>query len=327
MNTLQQSRPAPGWYPDPRDPRRLRWWDGAHWTSHISAMPRPPATGSRRRRRSAAGPIAGVSLFLLVAVLLLASLYWPGFGSSLWAGQSGALPDGEAAQAPAPGGAQDAAPTSVPATDLQSAYEGAVTVEANCGQGCVGVGGGVAVSATEVLTAEHVVNDSTLVGIVDARGNTFAATVVARDARRDLALLRMRPHGLPVVSVRSDPAEIGEAAHAVGAPGGNRRISDGFVTDVLDLEGDGVMEVQTSADIDRGNSGGPLLDDQGRLLGIVVAEHEFDDTIGWATGAADVAACLPAAMPAAGAVPQGTIPLNGDSQDILNRIIEQFLGG
>lgn len=323
MNTLQHARPAAGWYRDPDDPGRLRWWDGGHWTPYTAPLPAPqPRAGSRRRSRFTKGEALAL-IFGLVTALVLALMYWSGPSLRL----PGIEPGGTGNDAPpatsdGPNGPAER-PASSLATDLQSAYAGAVAVEANCGLGCVGVGGGVAVGPDTILTAEHVVGDSTVVGIIDADGAPAAATVIATDPLRDLALLQSPGHGLPYVSVRDAAPVIGEQAHAVGSPGGVRRISDGIVTDVLDLEGDGVLEVQTNADIDPGNSGGPLLDANGKLLGIVVAEHERDDSIGWATSAADVRDFLAAAPAATTAIPPSG--LSGPYEDLLDDLLRQFL--
>ena len=49
------ARPEPGWFPDPFDPARLRWWDGEQWTTHLHAAPRGPGYTASTRR--AATPI------------------------------------------------------------------------------------------------------------------------------------------------------------------------------------------------------------------------------------------------------------------------------
>ena len=328
MNTLQHVRPAAGWYRDPYDPRRLRWWDGGHWTHFTAPFPAPPKHARPPRRRSGFTPGERLALSLgLVAALVLAVMYFTGASLSIPGTATGGIdnvaPPSTSDGTPPGDGSTENAPSSTAAADLQTAYAAAVTVEANCGPGCVGVGGGVAIGPDTILTAEHVVGESTVVGIVSADGRPAAASVIATDPLRDLALLRSDGHGLPYVSVREAAPVIGEEAHAVGAPGGVRRISDGAVTDVLDLEGDGVLEVQTNADIDQGNSGGPLLDASGQLLGIVVAEHERDDSIGWATSAADVREFLSAASSAS--APNPLDGIGGPYERLLDDLLSQFL--
>jgi putative serine protease PepD len=325
MDTLQHARPAAGWYQDPYEPTRLRWWSGVAWTNYTAAFP-PPAP-LRRRSRFSGGEVVAL-VFGLVIALLLAVAYWSGGSLAIPGATSEPEALGEVAP-PSGGGADqapdDPAPGSAPAADLSDAYAASVMVESNCGAGCVGVGGGVAVGPDTVLTAEHVVSDSRVVGVLDAEGNAMAGTVIATDARRDLALLRVEQHGLPYVSVRDAVAVVGEEAHVVGSPNGQRRISEGTVTGVLDLERDGVIEIQTNADIDQGNSGGPLLDADGRLLGIVVAEHERDDTIGWATSAADVQQFLAAATSGTAGVPDPLAGVDGPYRELLDDLLSGFL--
>ncbi len=314
MATLQSSRPTAGWYSDPSDRSQLRWWDGTRWTGYTCPFP-----GLSRPRRPAGASVAvWVVVIVAILALLAASLQqaWVGFGTAL----DGTL--GETGLGGVPVPPDGDSPPNATATDLESALQGSVMIEANCGPGCVAVGGAVAISPTELVTANHVVADSNTVAAVGADGSARSAVVIARDERRDLALLRTRAHGWPVVSIRAEPPSIGEPATVVGAPGGTRRISHGTVTAVLDIEGDGVTEVQTDADVDQGNSGGPLLDSQGRLLGIVIAEHEFDDAIGWATSAADVEVFLRQA-----AAPQ-VDPFAGPEsyEDMLKDMFEQYLG-
>lgn len=261
--------PSAGWYPDPYDRTRLRWWDGYRWTPYVAPYPTPP----RRRRSGLPGAIVALGAAAL-ALLLVA-------GGSL-SGAINALPGGSTGW--------DATTTDVvpPGSPVEAALDSTVVVETPCGPGCVGVGAGVAISEDLILTAAHVVDDASSARILTSDGRSQRTTVVARDDRRDLALLQTSGgHGLAVVQIRDQAAEPGEPAYAIGAPSGSVRLSSGVVTDVL-RSPDGVQWVQTSADIDQGNSGGPLLDAQGRLLGIVVTENAEDDTEGWATSAEEI---------------------------------------
>lgn len=298
MSTLQDARPAAGWYPDPSDPQRERWWDGTAWTTRISAPSRP------RRRAAALGWVLAGSAILAVVVAMLLSSGLP----AQWVAPGGPLAPEVMPLPSVPSRASAAA------QDLPAALDGSVSVQADCGPGCGALGGAVAISKDELLTAAHVVVEGATVLVVGPRGEAMLARVLDTDPTADLALLQTAaPHGLPIVALRAEPPVIGEPVHAVGMPEGARRVSDGTVTKILDLEGDGVTEVQTDADIDLGNSGGPLLDDSGRLLGIVVKEHELDDSIGWATSGADIAKFLATAV-RSGQAPASGQPLPGSQE-------------
>ena len=147
-----------------------------------------------------------------------------------------------------------------------------------------GTGAGVAISPTDLVTAAHVVDASPTVRVRTATGKT--ADVVATDPVRDLALLRTPGHGLPVVTLRDAPAEVGEQVYAAGAPLGSVQLTSGIVSALTTL--DGVEQVQTDAAINPGNSGGPLLDADGQAVGIVVTKSGDSEGIGWATAAAEV---------------------------------------
>lgn len=306
MTVLEGTRPDAGWYPDPRDDKRMRWWDGSGWTSYVAAPP-----GAPKQRGGLGWAMAIVSILLVVVAMTLSS----GLPARL------AQPGGALSETPLPTAPM---PTSPLATDLESAYQASVTIKANCGPGCGAMGGAVAISENELLSAAHVAAEGSTVLVAAPNGKALLARVIATDTLRDLSLLQTATnHGLPIVELRADPPIIGEPAHAVGTPEGQRRISDGTVTKVLDLGKDGVTEVQTNADIDLGNSGGPLLDDQGRLLGIVVKEHELDDSIAWATSANDIAVFL-ATAPRAGSGPPAGQPLPGSEEynDMLRDMFE-----
>ena len=169
-----------------------------------------------------------------------------------------------------------------PAADLSEAFASTVIVETAGGSGS-----GVAIGPTQIITANHVVAEAGAVRITDAQGREARADVTARDDVRDLALLTTDPHGLAPVAVREEPVSVGEQVYAAGAPLGDYvQLTSGIVSAVI--ESGGVAEVQTDAAVNPGNSGGPLLDAQGRLVGIVVTKSEDREGVGWATAASEV---------------------------------------
>lgn len=183
------------------------------------------------------------------------------------------------------------------APDLPAAVGSTVIVEAPGG-----VGSGVAIGPTQIVTANHVVADTDAVRITDADGREARADVTARDDVRDLALLTTQPHGLAPVAIRDQPVSVGEQVYAAGAPLGDYvQLTSGIVSAVVDLAG--VAQVQTDAAINPGNSGGPLLDASGRLAGIVVTKSENREGVGWATAAQEVDAFVASAAAGSPSVP------------------------
>lgn len=138
-----------------------------------------------------------------------------------------------------------------------------------------GSGSGVVIAPGLALTNHHVVARCTSVDVLLA-GQRYAAKVRRSDAQADLALLEAA--NLPRVSGPSlrNRATIGEAVMVAGFPLQGVLSSDLIVTDgiVNSLSGlaSNTTQMQISAPVQPGNSGGPLLDRSGQLVGLVVAK-------------------------------------------------------
>jgi len=142
-----------------------------------------------------------------------------------------------------------------------------------------GLGSGVLISADgKVLTAAHVVQTADVVGVEFASGERVEATILASDPAADIALLQVS--GVPE-SVRaaklgnSDETQTGDQIFVVGAPFGiSRTLTVGYVSARRRPNGTfGSMEsaemFQTDAAINSGNSGGPMFNLSGEVIGIV----------------------------------------------------------
>ncbi len=137
-----------------------------------------------------------------------------------------------------------------------------------------GAGGGVIWRKDGmILTNNHVVNGRTP-EVVLADGRAFPAKIVARDPEIDLALLKIDARDLPEIhAAPPDGLKIGQLAFAVGHPWGQR----GFVTvgvisalDKAETRGrrGSVPVIRTDAPLAPGNSGGPLVNAAGEVIGI-----------------------------------------------------------
>ena len=137
-------------------------------------------------------------------------------------------------------------------------------------------GSGFYVTTTgDVLTNNHVVADCAEVKVTEAEHAT-PVKVLATDANLDLALVQL-PHAVPTAVVfRETAPRLGENVVVMGFPLSGLLSSDAVVTTgiVSALAGmrDNRHQLQISAPVQPGNSGGPLLDPAGHLLGIVVAK-------------------------------------------------------
>ncbi|HUQ80814.1 MAG TPA: trypsin-like peptidase domain-containing protein [Gemmatimonadaceae bacterium] len=139
-----------------------------------------------------------------------------------------------------------------------------------------GAGSGIIVSRDGVvLTNAHVVGTSQTVDVGLADGRTLRGQVVGRDPTIDVAVVRVPAENLPAAPIGdSDKLEVGQSAIAIGNPLGlERTVTSGVVSAVnrnprgISLDG----LIQTDAAISPGNSGGPLVDSRGRVIGINTA--------------------------------------------------------
>jgi S1-C subfamily serine protease len=139
-----------------------------------------------------------------------------------------------------------------------------------------GTGSGVIVRADGlILTNAHVVGDARQVQIRLADGQTTAGEVLGRHVMMDIAVVRVPLRNLPAAPLGdSDQVVVGQSAIAIGNPFGLERTVTRGIISALDRAPAGTQfagMIQTDAAINPGNSGGPLIDTQGRVIGINTA--------------------------------------------------------
>jgi S1-C subfamily serine protease len=141
-----------------------------------------------------------------------------------------------------------------------------------------GLGSGVIVSTNGyILTNNHVVQGQDRVEITLATGKKVTGDVLGTDPTVDVAVVKVPLDDLPAATLGdSDKLEVGQTAIAIGNPlGFERTVTSGIVSATnRNLSGEGALLdnlIQTDADINPGNSGGPLVDAQGRVIGINTA--------------------------------------------------------
>jgi S1-C subfamily serine protease len=143
-----------------------------------------------------------------------------------------------------------------------------------------GIGSGFIISADgQILTNNHVVSGSSELEVTMPDKSRYKAQIITRNPSDDLALIKIDPRGkkLPVLKLGdSDALQVGQKVLAIGNPFGlSGTLTTGVVsalgrtfrTEERELDG----MIQTDASINSGNSGGPLLDSQGNVIGINTA--------------------------------------------------------
>jgi S1-C subfamily serine protease len=156
----------------------------------------------------------------------------------------------------------------------------------NGGDGGGGVGSGFVLNGDgEIATNAHVVTSGEGEAIKRARkvyvafadGNQVEAKIVGADPNADVALLRIDPAGLklrPLPLGTSEGVDVGEPVAAIGSPFGERQSLSVGVISAIDRTIESLTSFsisgafQTDAAINPGNSGGPLVDGDGRVIGI-----------------------------------------------------------
>ncbi|AXJ94745.1 MULTISPECIES: S1C family serine protease [unclassified Sphingomonas] len=179
-----------------------------------------------------------------------------------------------------------------------------------------GHGSGVAIAPNRVVTNAHVTElaqrypDNVVVGVVPSEGDkSFQGHVVAYDAKADLAMIEFSGARLPPATLYTGPVNEGDPVVALGYPGNvdlaTARSAADYIRPTSPVRSEGVFSGRRSltgvevllhtASIARGNSGGPLLDRCGRVIGInsaITRGEEGDSSFGFAIADTELAAFL-----------------------------------
>lgn len=182
-----------------------------------------------------------------------------------------------------------------------------------------GHGTGFAVSPTRIVTNAHVVElaarypQNVVIGVVPSEGSkSYTARLIDYDARRDLALIEITGTRLPALTLFGGPVNDGEPVIALGYPGNvdlaTAQSAADYIRPLTPVRSQGGFAGRRAlsgtevllhtAGIARGNSGGPLLDECGRVIGVnsaITRAEEGDTSFGFAIADTELAAFLRAA--------------------------------
>lgn len=133
-----------------------------------------------------------------------------------------------------------------------------------------GHGSGFVIGDGYVLTNYHVAGDSGFVKLRTATGREILGEVVRANAARDIALIKTEERGLPALGLQFVEPEIGTDVYAIGAPFDEAlsgSVSKGIVSSYR-VTDDNQRHIQGDVDVNPGNSGGPLTDSSGNVIGV-----------------------------------------------------------
>jgi S1-C subfamily serine protease/regulator of sirC expression with transglutaminase-like and TPR domain len=184
------------------------------------------------------------------------------------------------------GEAEEKSPPEKSVADIAEAVKPSLVKVIQVGrQGTGGLGSGFVLKADGLIaTNRHVIGEARRIKVETSDGKVEEVTeVFASDAHLDLAILRVARKDLKPLTL-GDSAKLrqGERIVAMGNPEGLAySVVEGVISEP-NREIDGISMIQVALPIEHGNSGGPLLDRQGRVLGLLTLKSARTDNLGFA---------------------------------------------
>ena len=155
-------------------------------------------------------------------------------------------------------------------------------------------GTGFALRNGYIVTNNHVIDGASSIRVSGVNGQmepALSATVIAKDVRNDLAIIKINDSrfsgfGAIPYAIRTSSAAVGENIWVLGYPltqylGNEIKVTNGIISSKSGYQGD-ITTYQISAPVQPGNSGGPLFDKNGNILGIVNAGVPGAENVGYA---------------------------------------------
>lgn len=145
-----------------------------------------------------------------------------------------------------------------------------------------------------IVTSQHVVNGANSIKVTGLNGNFFDkynVKIVIEDKNNDLAILKIEDESLNIIgtipfTIKTGLSNVGEEVFALGYPltttmGEEIKLTDGIISSKSGFQGD-VTIYQISVPVHPGNSGGPLFDKKGNLIGVISAKHKGAENVSYA---------------------------------------------
>jgi S1-C subfamily serine protease len=194
-----------------------------------------------------------------------------------------------------------------------------------------GTGSGVIITPDGyIVTNNHVVEGANSLTVSLSDGNSFNAELVGRDSATDLAVVRAQGSGLPAAKLGdSDRIQVGQLAIAIGNPYGfQNTVTSGVISALgrsLRSQTGRLIEnvIQTDAALNPGNSGGPLIDSNGLVIGINTAIIHFAQGICFAIPV-NTMRWVVTLLLREGKVTRGFLGISGQTVPLPIRVVRHF---
>jgi len=194
-----------------------------------------------------------------------------------------------------------------------------------------GAGSGVIIAPDGyILTNSHVVHDAAQIEATLDDGRTLNAYIIGEDPATDLALIRVMASGLPFSALGdSSRLRVGQLVIAIGNPMGfDSTVSQGIISSLgrslRSIDGRLIENIiQHTAPLNPGNSGGPLVDARGQVLGINTAIIAMAQGIGFAIPSSTAEFVLTQLL-AYGKVRRGYLGISGRQRPLNRRMVKYF---
>jgi len=166
-------------------------------------------------------------------------------------------------------------------------------------------GTGFAISSNGyILTNFHVIDGADSLYIQNSKGVSFKVKKFYIDPGNDIAILKVTDSsfenlGMVPYSLKEKSAGIGEAVYTLGYPKDDAVLGDGYVSSKTGINGD-TLAYQVAIPVNPGNSGGPLLDNNGNIVGVINGKEDKTDGAAFAVKARYI-------MEALDAIPQDSL--------------------
>lgn len=159
-----------------------------------------------------------------------------------------------------------------------------LTSEGTLGSGFIVSSNGYIVTAYHVVSNKYGLAD--IIGVYLRSGREYRARVVRTDKGVDLAILKIQARGLPTVGIgNSNQAKVLDYVIALGYPFGYFTVTDGKISGVR--RENGITYLQVTAAANRGSSGGPVITEEGKVIGILSREKRFEEGFNFAVSIND----------------------------------------